>query len=358
MVSDRASALVKLGKSDYLDTCSMPDLFHFNQPLAIRAGAYISRVLQKATKQYREIKASGVYYSQRKPSEDKFLFLDMCQRLYRQSMNEINKVVHPFDTQGWLTDKTIIKQTLQQSITNIEKQLVDSKAVSRSTKVGVESSPVDKSKDSLPAEIHLKLGKQVTDIVRGIESWQAWTEQRIACFINQHFSTVFTLPALTDYIQNVFLPWLHWQAALKRTPAKKRNVGLRKHYQQLIEQTSLKYAAHPITQQLNETQTQICLKWGERIVQSFQRSSSQVEGRNGYLAFVHKANRGLPENRLQVLTVIHNFDIRREDGSTPAQRLFDRDFPDLFEHILQNVTGFVEPRKRQRNSLIVSRVQA
>ncbi|MFT5911244.1 MAG: hypothetical protein ACI9XO_002774 [Paraglaciecola sp.] len=115
---------------------------------------------------------------------------------------------------------------------------------------------------------------------------------------------------------------------------------------------------HPITKQLNEAQTQVCLKWEDRIVQSFQRSSSQVEERNGYLAFVHKANRGLPENRLQVLTVIHNFDIRREDGSTPAQRLFDRNFPNLFEHILENVTGFVEPRKRRRNSLIVNTVQA
>jgi hypothetical protein len=336
----------------------MPDLFHFNQPLAIRAGAYISRVFQKSKKQYLAVKASGVHYSQRKPSEDKFLLLDMCQRLYRQSMNEINKVVHPFDKQGWLTDKTIIKQTLQQSIANIEKQLIGSKAVSRSTNVGIEPSPTDESKDSLPAEVHSKLGKQVIDIVRGIESWHQWTEQRITSFINQHFSAVFTLPELTDYFQNVLLPWLHWQAALKRTKAKKRNAGLRKHYQQLIEQTSQKYAAHPITKQLDEAQTQVCLKWGDRIVQSFQRSSSQVEGRNGYLAFVHKANRGLPENRLQVLTVIHNFDIRREDGSTPAQRLFDRNFPNLFEHILKNVTGFVEPRKKRRNSLIVNTVQA
>ncbi|MFT6740568.1 MAG: hypothetical protein ACJAVF_002077 [Paraglaciecola sp.] len=55
---------------------------------------------------------------------------------------------------------------------------------------------------------------------------------------------------------------------------------------------------------------------------------------------------------------MHNFDIRREDGSTPAQRLFDRNFPNLFEHILENVTGFVEPRKKRRNSLIVNTVQA
>ena len=93
----------------------------------------------------------------------------------------------------------------------------------------------------------------------------------------------------------------------------------------------------------------ICLDWAQDIALSFQRSSSQIEGRNGYLTFIHKANRGLPENRLKVLTTIHNFDIKRNDGSTPAQRLWKRDFPDLFEFVLQNVTGFREPRHRSCN---------
>lgn len=86
------------------------------------------------------------------------------------------------------------------------------------------------------------------------------------------------------------------------------------------------------------------------MVASFQRSSSQVEGRNGYLAFVHKANRGIPLQRLQVLTVVHNFDIRRYDGTTPAERLFGQRFSDPFEFVLQNVTGFPEPRKARNKS--------
>jgi len=36
--------------------------------------------------------------------------------------------------------------------------------------------------------------------------------------------------------------------------------------------------------------------------------------------------RGLSQRRLQVLTVIHNFDLKRSDGSTAAQRLFGRQF--------------------------------
>ncbi len=57
--------------------------------------------------------------------------------------------------------------------------------------------------------------------------------------------------------------------------------------------------------------------------------------------------RGFPKNRLQVLTVIHNYDVRRKDGKTPAQRLFQKEFPDLFEFICLNVAGFKEPRRRK-----------
>jgi len=90
---------------------------------------------------------------------------------------------------------------------------------------------------------------------------------------------------------------------------------------------------------------------------TFQRSSSQVEGRNGYLSFVHHGHKGIPKERLKVLTVIHNYDIKRRDGSTPAQRLFDRKFPDLFEFLCENVTGFKEPRRRKAKSLKVNFIQ-
>jgi len=36
---------------------------------------------------------------------------------------------------------------------------------------------------------------------------------------------------------------------------------------------------------------------------------------------------------LQVLTIIHNFDLKRADGTTAAERLFDHSFPDVFEWV-------------------------
>ena len=54
------------------------------------------------------------------------------------------------------------------------------------------------------------------------------------------------------------------------------------------------------------------------------RTGSAIEGRNGYLSRLHHSGRGLSEKDLQVLTVIHNFDLHRADGSTAAQKFFGR----------------------------------
>jgi hypothetical protein len=73
------------------------------------------------------------------------------------------------------------------------------------------------------------------------------------------------------------------------------------------------------------------------MVNKFQRTSSPVEGRNGYYR-IHHCRRGFSAHRLQVLTVIHNFALHRADGTTAAQRLFGRPFPDLFEFIVENMS--------------------
>jgi hypothetical protein len=54
----------------------------------------------------------------------------------------------------------------------------------------------------------------------------------------------------------------------------------------------------------------------------FQRSSSCVEGRNGQLAQYHHGKHRLSDRKLAVLTTVHNYFIRRPDGTTAAERFF------------------------------------
>lgn len=80
----------------------------------------------------------------------------------------------------------------------------------------------------------------------------------------------------------------------------------------------------------------------------FQRSSSPVEGRNGQLALKHHNLHKLSDRKLACLTVLHNFDTRRKDGSTPAERFFENKHGDLFKYLLENTAMPGRPRIASR----------
>ena len=79
----------------------------------------------------------------------------------------------------------------------------------------------------------------------------------------------------------------------------------------------------------------------------FQRSSSCVEGRNGQLSLHHHGRHRLSDRKLAALTAVHNFHIRRADGTTAAERFFGRTHPALFEQILLRVPLPPRPRRRR-----------
>jgi len=81
----------------------------------------------------------------------------------------------------------------------------------------------------------------------------------------------------------------------------------------------------------------------------FQRSSSAVEGRNGQLSLNYHNLHRLSDRKLACLTALHNFDTRRSDGTTPAERFFEAKHGDIFQHLLKNVKRAGRPRVRPAN---------
>jgi hypothetical protein len=69
----------------------------------------------------------------------------------------------------------------------------------------------------------------------------------------------------------------------------------------------------------------------------FQRASSCVEGRNGQLSLRHHHLHSISPQRLEALTVIHNYFVRRPDGTTAAERFFEAKPDDLFDHLLMRI---------------------
>ena len=75
-----------------------------------------------------------------------------------------------------------------------------------------------------------------------------------------------------------------------------------------------------------------------KLAEVFQRSSSNVEGRNGYLSLRHHQLRGLDHPRKRAcLTAVHNFFLTCADGTTAAERFFGQKPRSMFAAILDSV---------------------
>ena len=100
---------------------------------------------------------------------------------------------------------------------------------------------------------------------------------------------------------------------------------------------------------LSEEELEVVVQVALECAQLFQRSSSCVEGRNGQLWLRHHSLHRMSNRRLNALTVIHNYWIKRPDGTTPAERFFGSQPKELFEHLYSQMPLPPRPaRKRQK----------
>jgi hypothetical protein len=90
--------------------------------------------------------------------------------------------------------------------------------------------------------------------------------------------------------------------------------------------------------ELNPVEQERLKQKAATLAEVFQRSSSNVEGRNGYLSFRNHELRGLDHPRKrECLTAVHNFLLTRPDGTTAAERFFGQKPRPMFAVILETV---------------------
>ena len=181
-----------------------------------------------------------------------------------------------------------------------------------------------------------KVRKQLAGIAALVDVW--WQTVR------QDLTQLAMTPRWTKWAEDVLLPLMYWQEQLRRTrcPGPKAQMALAL---QAVEEA---FERHPCTRQLKPEVLAGWKAWAAEHAKAFQRASSAVEGRNGYLSQMQHNQRGLPLRRSQVWTVLHNFDCRAPDGTTPASRFFRRAFPDLFESVLSQIDALPMPRQRRQ----------
>ncbi len=334
-VSDRAKALVKLGEEEYLDACSMPDLFHLQQDMGKLAGLQIGKRHQQAQQEKLAIAAkSGIEKKEIAAIKKSAKKVETVYEAYRNHSATINKIIHPFNESNDWSDVEQISKSLTQTVCQVSKL----------------AEQLDINVDLYKAS---KVLNQVPDIIKGISNWISRSQTKIKGWLEDQIINEVEQIWVTNYL----LPFLYWQAQLSRTKNGRSNPPLVEYYEQRKQQAKKDTLKQMEILNIPIDRQDILFQRASQMANSFQRASSQVEGRNGYLAFIHHSQKGIPKQKRKALTVVHNFDTKREDGSTPAQRLFNREFPDLFEFLCLNVTGFKEPRKRKSKKLKINILQ-
>ena len=186
-----------------------------------------------------------------------------------------------------------------------------------------------------------KVHKQLAGIAALVDVW--WQTVR------QDLTQLAMTPRWTQWAEDVLLPLMYWQAQLRRT----RHPGHKAQMARVLQAVEEVFERHPCTRQLQPEVLAGWKAWAAEHAKAFQRASSAVEGRNGYLSQMQHNHRGLPTRRYPVWTALHNFDCRTADGTTPAARFFRRSCPDLFERVLAQIDELPMPRQR-RQALAVS----
>jgi Family of unknown function (DUF6399)/IclR helix-turn-helix domain len=331
LVSDRAKALIKLAHTG-LGCPSIPDLFHLGHDLAKGYSLAIFGRLRQAKQAFdhakQHLKSLPTSQVDRDQLQKAQACVEACETAvkhwqgvgsaWRQHLSNVSRIMHPWR----LVDST------RQTSKEVECQL---HAEVQALETLLETNGLPVKKDILD-----KVRKQLAGIAALVDVW--WQT------VHQDLTQMAMTPRWTQWADELLLPLMYWHEQLRRTrcPGHKAQIAL------VLQAVEEAFERHPCTRKLTAEVLAGWKAWAAEHARAFQRASSAVEGRNGYLSQRQHNHRGLPTRRYQVWTVLHNFDCRAANGTTPASRFFRRSFPDLFESVLSQIAELPMPRQRRQ----------
>jgi len=329
MVSDRAKALIQLAEQG-LECLSMPDFFHVVHEIVKSYSLVLSQRWRHAQQELTTVQEALTRLQGPRPvthaacevqalvdiRQAEVTRWEEAQHTYRSHLESLSHTLHPFR----------LSDSMPQTSAQVESQLT---AV-------VEGIAALAQRYQLPArhKAMAKVRTQVPALAALVDFWWQGVRQDLEPFG--------LAPRWQQWVHEYLLPMVYWAYQEPRTRGRRRKAKI----QEALAAVRAACEQHPITQRLAPHVLVEWQAWATDRVKAFQRASSAVEGRNGMLSQLHHNQRGLPRQRYKVWTVLHNFDCRAADGTTPASRFFRQTFPDLFETVLSHIE--VLPRSRQR----------
>jgi hypothetical protein len=331
LVSDRAKALIKRAEKG-LECVSIPDVFHLIHDLVKSYALAICGPLRQARQALHQARESlttcQASHRSREEAQQAQAEVEACEAevecwesvhsAYRHHLETVSLLVHPWR----LFHST--PQTSQEVESRLHAEIDAITACIETPGLPAKQKAVD------------KVRKQLAGVSALVDVW--W--QRVWHDAQQ----VALTPMWQRWVDEQLLPLMYGQPQVSRTRCPRRKAKL----VQALAAVQDTFDRHPITRQLAPDVLEGWKAWAAEHAKAFQRASSAVEGRNGALAQLHHNQRGVPKQRYKVWTVLHNFDCRALDGTTPAARFFRRGFPDLFETVLSTIDDLPRPRKRNQ----------
>ena len=282
-VSDRAKALIKLAITGF-DCQSGADVFHAQQDVSKWLGATLGRRHEQAKTQL----ATAEALLQKKPDNNLAELVQVvdaeraCKQIqetradYHENLAGIAEDVHPFSFSSQQPSRS------EQVTSSLEKRAQAFEKIAQSQAIADLKQTMNKFRN------------QLNDLAANVETWWLWVMEILAGFSVDEATQYWLIHAL--------LPTVYWHQQLHKT----QNPRQREKYRQAWQQAAQNLQTDAFTATLPESELQRWLEWAEWMARNFHRSSSAVEGRNGYLSQMYHNGRGLTEKRLRALTVIHN----------------------------------------------------
>ena len=330
---DLASGIKKCVEDD-LELPYIPEVFHVQHELSLATGAPLARLQKEAEGALEKIRARNGKVVAPTPATPAELVAGgeaaseaLCAEALaaeelsvaterRAQMGECRRglgtAFHPFD----LT--TGVERSAEQVGADLEAHVQRARELSEAAGLSAaRTAHLDKAARALPA------------MAIGIAFFWEMVTAKLALLSARE----------ADLVRTLMLPGLYLLRAAGKVREQAPRAALRERAHALLGRLE----SDARWQHMSLLQRMALAHMAERLLDLFLRSSSALEGRNGYLSLRFFAWRTLSPLRLSALTVLHNYWLKRADGTTACQRLFDVVPEDLFDYLLTHVDWPARP---------------
>jgi hypothetical protein len=238
-----------------------------------------------------------------------------CREMVKDAVKELGKIHHPIDLQsGKVQTAEIIESKFKEQLKIVQEVATESKLSESSM------DRIEKAKRAFDA---------------------------IACYVKYFFIVYVAFveglrlnQAQEKFFNEVIFPLCYLKMIWRRLTKKAKE-----EQKELLRVLEVRIRDTPWSEEFMKE----WIKQGQGLAETFQRSSSCVEGRNGVLSLNYHRFHRLNARTLKALTIVHNFDVRRPDGTTAAERFFEAKHANLFDSLVANVRIPGRPQKQNHD---------